>query len=549
MYRSTYGLRIMKPSATKKRIGTSLAEGSAHKADHATWSRRSFLELASMGGIATTLTAGGIPMQAFGKHTLFQSSHLMDNDRTVVIIRLNGGNDGLNTIIPFNDSLYYEKRPNIAIAKADTLSINDNLGFHPSMTGMKALWDQDQLTVLNNVGYPSPNKSHATSGQIWERGDRELVSGGWGGRYIEASIPDIYSDIPEHPVLTQVGSSNALFFNGRVGRLGFGIPNDQVLERLAESSILYDADDVPATLWGEKLSTIRRVANSASNYGRVVGETLQANTNAVEYPDNALGRHLASIAKMIRGGLKTKMYLVRVGGWDTHENQLGRHVNLLTSLSDAVKAFQDDLDSDGHSERVLTVTVSEFGRRVHENGSFGTDHGEAAPLFVIGKHVLPGVIGSLPNLSDDNLPFDLDFRSVYSTIMEHWLGLDNVSAQSVVNGAFDYQPFVAYNPVNPPDPTSTEDQETPGPFATLAQNYPNPFNPETNISFELAEASFVSLRVFDLQGRLVDTLVNKTLPAGPHAVSFDAQHLASGTYLYRLESPGGVQTKKMVLLR
>ncbi len=540
---------IMNSSDTSKRKGTTLAEGSAHKADHAKWSRRSFLEMASMGGIATTLMAGGLPMQVFGKHALFQSSQMMDNDRTVVLIRLNGGNDGLNTVIPFNDGLYYEKRPNIAIAKNDTLSISDNLGLHPSMTGMKALWDRDQLSVLTNVGYPSPNKSHATSGQIWERGDRELVSGGWGGRYIEASIPDIYSDIPEHPVLTQVGSSNALFFNGRTGRLGFGIPNDQVLERLAESSILYDAEDVPATLWGEKLSTVRRVANSASQYGKVVGDTLQAESNAVEYPDTALGRQLASIAKMIRGGLTTKMYLVRVGGWDTHENQLGRHVNLLTNLSNALKAFQDDLDSDGHSERVLTLTISEFGRRVHENGSFGTDHGEAAPLFVLGKNVLPGIIGGLPDLAGNNLPYDLDFRSVYATIMEHWLGLDNVSAQSVVNGAFDYQPFVGFNPVEPPDSTSNESFETPGPFATLSQNYPNPFNPATNINFELAQASYVSLRVFDVQGRLVDTLVSKTLPAGPHSVTFDARNLASGTYLYRLESPSGTQTKRMVLLR
>lgn len=539
----------MKRKATHKRIGTTLAEGSAHKADHATWSRRSFLEMASMGGIATTLMAGGIPMQAFGKHALFQSPQRMDNDRTVVLIRLNGGNDGLNTVIPFNDGLYYEKRPNIAIPKADTLSISSDLGLHPSMTGMKALWDQDQLSVLTNVGYPSPNKSHATSGQIWERGDRELVSGGWGGRFIEASMPDIYSDIPEHPVLTQVGSSNALFFNGRTGRLGFGIPNDQVLERLAESSILYDADDVPATLWGEKLSTVRRVANSASQYGKVVGDTLQAQSNAVEYPDTALGRQLASIAKMIRGGLKTKMYLVRVGGWDTHENQLTRHINLLTNLSNSIKAFQDDLDSDGHSERVLTATISEFGRRVHENGSMGTDHGEAAPLFIVGKQILPGLIGDLPNLEDNNLPYGLDFRSVYATIMEHWLGLDNVSAQSVLNGAFDYQPFVGFNPVSPPDSTSNEAVERPGAFATLAQNYPNPFNPATNIRFSLAEASFVSLRVFDLQGRLVETLISKTLTAGDHAVTFDAKDLASGTYLYRLESPKGVQTNKMVLLR
>ena len=545
----------MKVHSTKHRKGSKLSDGSAHHADHVSWSRRSFLQLVGMGGVASTLSVAGIPMQVFGHHALFQHPFAMDNDRTVVIIRLTGGNDGLNTVIPVNDDLYYQKRPNIAIPKNDTLSINGDFGFHPSMGGMKSLWDSDQLSLLTNVGYPDANKSHATSGQIWERADREFTSSGWGGRYVEAAIPDIYTALPEHPVLTQVGSSNALFFNGSVGRLGFGIPNDQVLERLAEGSILYDENDVPATLWGNKLSMVRRVANSASSYGQVVGDVLGTQTNSVEYPDTSLGRHLSSIAKMIKGGLTTKMYLVRVGGWDTHENQADRHINLLSSLSNSMKAFQDDLNVGGHSERVLTLTVSEFGRRVHENGSRGTDHGEAAPLFVMGKNVLPGLIGGVPDLSGDNLPYDLDFRTVYATIMEHWLGLDNGSTQSVLGGSFDYQPFVAYNPVEsppgseePPQPTNTERDNMPQSFQ-LEQNYPNPFNPTTTIQFELAASSFVSLRVFDLSGRLVDTLVSKTLTAGSHTVSFDAQNLSSGIYLYRLETPAGVQTRKMTLLR
>lgn len=545
----------MKATSKNTRTGSKLSDGSAHHEDHACWSRRSFLQLMGMGGIGSVFTTGGIHMQAFGHHTLLQSPLLMENDRTIVIIRLTGGNDGLNTVIPVNDDRYYQKRPNIAIASNDTLTLNGDFGFHPAMSGMKTLWDQNQLSILTNVGYPDANKSHATSGQIWERGDREFISSGWGGRYIEAALPDIYSALPEHPVLTQVGSSNALFFNGSIGRLGFGIPNDQVLERLAEGSVLYDEHNVPATYWGEKLSTVRRVANSASAYGKVVGDILGAQTNSVEYPDTSLGRHLASIAKMIRGGLKTKMYLVRVGGWDTHENQADRHINLLTSLSGAVSAFQEDLTLSGDSERVLTLTVSEFGRRVHENGSRGTDHGEAAPLFVIGQQVLPGIIGGIPDLSGDNLPYTLDFRSVYATMMEHWLGLDHGSAATVLNGSFDYQPFVPYSPVesppdseDPPMPTGNEQNAAPQSFV-LEQNYPNPFNPVTTIRFELSASSFVSLRVFDINGRLVDTLVQKTLPAGSHGVTFEANNLASGIYIYRLETPGSIQTKKMTLLR
>ena len=537
------------------RVGAKLSDGAAHEADHSTWTRRSFLELAGLGGIATGVMAAGIPMNVFGQHAFFQSPSVLDNDRVVVIIRLNGGNDGLNTVIPFNDDLYYQKRPNIAIAKNDTLSVSGDYGFHPVMTGFKDLWDRDELSFMLNVGYPDRNGSHAVSGQIWERGDREFTSSGWAARYIETVNPNIYGEAPEHPVLTQVGSSNALFFNGSLGKLGFGIPNQRVLDRLAEEGVLYNQEDVPDNRWGEKLSMVRRVANSASSYSRVIGDILSAQGNSVEYPDTSLGNHLSSIAKMIKGGMSTKMYLVRVGGWDTHANQINRHIDLLTNLGSAMKAFQDDLNATGHNERVLTMTVSEFGRRVHENGSMGTDHGEAAPLFVMGSSVLPGILGGAPDLSGNNVPYQMDFRTIYGTILEHWMGVSNGNVGEIMNGSFEYQPFVDYNPVeddpgggDPPAPTNTEREGTPDGFV-LAQNYPNPFNPTTNISFELPATSYVSLRVFDLRGRLVETLVSRTLAAGSHSIAFDASNLASGMYLYRLETPSVVRTRKMTLLR
>ena len=531
------------------RFGSQLADGEAHAKDHATWSRRSFLQLLGLGGVATSLMAGGLPMQAFARHAFLNASSQLENDRILVVIQLFGGNDGLNTLVPVNNDIYYRSRPSVAISRDQTLTVNQDLGFHPALTGLKSLWDQGKLSIMQDVGYPEPSKSHFRSRDIWMTGSESEVflPTGWAARYIEDAYPNLYTDRPVHPLLVQVGQAASMMFTGQQGSIGLAISNDIILDLIAEQGKLYDESNVPANEWGEQLAYIRGISNDANVYGSVVNEAINASSNSVEYP-GGLGKQLASVARMIKGGLQSKIYLLKLGGWDHHINLVENHQDKLATLNAAMKAFQDDLDADGHGDRVLTITSSEFGRRIYQNGSGGTDHGEAGPLFVMGSNIIPGIIGDLPDLSTgENVPFQYDYRAVYATILEHWLGVDAQSVQEMLFGSFEYLPFIQRNSGGPVG-TSTEDTSLPKGFV-LEQNYPNPFNPTTTIRFELAQSSYTKLTVYDMSGRAVRELIGSTLPAGAHTVSFDASGLASGTYLYRLQLPQGVETRTMTLLR
>jgi len=246
-------------------------------------------------------------------------------------------------------------------------------------------------------------------------------------------------------------------------------------------------------------------------------------------------------------GLQTKVFLVSKGGFDTHNNQgstEGGHANLLRDVADSVQAFYSDLESDELNDRALTMTFSEFGRTLDENSSNGTDHGSSAPVMVFGP-VNGGIYGEHANLTDlDNSGdpvYGLDYRSIYSSILGSWFGLENESKEGVLEGEFEDLGFVN---------VATSNEQTQQPLAfKLHQNYPNPFNPSTNISFVLPTSGRVRLQVFDIQGRLIQTLADKMVNAGEHTVVFDASSLSSGMYMYRLETPYGVSSKTMSLIK
>jgi hypothetical protein len=295
---------------------------------------------------------------------------------------------------------------------------------------------------------------------------------------------------------------------------------------------------------------VRSIANDSFQYASAVQTASQIGENKVEYPNNnPLSPNLSIVAQLIKGQLGARIYHVTIGGFDTHANQGGRHGTLLRYLAEAVTAFLEDLKAEntGLEDDVLVMTFSEFGRRVNMNGSNGTDHGTAAPLFLFGTGVEGGLYGQTPNLSDldqaGNLKFDIDFRSVYATVLQDWFGLAPNIVNEVLGGSFDALGFVSE-----PTSTATENEPIPQSF-TLHQNYPNPFNPATTITYTLNRSERVSLRIFDVQGRLIQTLVDGTQPAGPHVLSFDAGHLPSGTYYYRLQTSDGMRTRPMTLLR
>lgn len=538
-----------RPVSAEPRLGACLEHGTAHAEDHRRWSRREFM--AGLGVAGASFMLGGLPLRAYGQTPLLHQLRALETDRVLVIVQLNGGNDGLNTVVPFRSDRYYQLRPNIALAQNSLLSLGSNadVGLHPSLAAVRTLYDEGQAAILQSVGYPAPNQSHFRSTDIWvTASDSNVVENtGWVGRHLDATHPDYQTQPSDFPLAVQIGLSAPLLFQGPEGGMGMSITSVDLYERLAATGTAYDVEGLPATAFGDEMRFVRSVANDAFRYAGAIYEASQNGRNTVDYPaGNRLATNLAVVAQLIKGRLGARIYHVSLGGFDTHANQLTAHANLLRFLAEGVKAFLDDLGT--QRDDVLVMTFSEFGRRVYENGSAGTDHGTAAPLFLFGGDVEGGLYGPVPdleNLTSGNLRHGIDFRQAYATVLQDWFGLDAASVEGVLGGSFETLGFVA----TPATSTATEPQGLPRVF-TLHQNYPNPFNPSTSISFALTEAAPVRLRVYDVAGREVALLLDGGVHApGYHTVSFDASHLPSGTYLYRLETPAGQQSRKMVLVR
>ena len=335
--------------------------------------------------------------------------------------------------------------------------------------------------------------------------------------------------------------------------MGMSLTSTDLFNRIARTGLRYDTENVPPTPYGGEVAYLRTVSNDIFRYGQAIKAASDVGRNQGLYPQSNLARHLSIVARLIKGNLGARVYHVGINGFDTHADQgrvTGMHATLLRQLAEAVAAFAYDLKTGGWDEQVLMMTFSEFGRRVEQNGSFGTDHGTAAPLFLFGPGLNGGLFGDAPSLSDldedGNLKHSIDFRAVYATVLQHWFGFDALTSEAVLGHHYDPLAFIA----EPAEVTVATEEAAEVPEAsTLNQNYPNPFNPTTTISYKLARVTSVRLRVYDVQGRLVSTLVEARQPAGTHTVSFDAGRLPSGSYFYRLELPEGTKTRQMMLVR
>ncbi len=537
----------------RPRFGSRLEDGVAHTVDHVSWSRRDFLS-----GLGKTFAGAfmlaGTPIRAFAESPLLNQLRNADSDRILVLVQLNGGNDGLNTVIPFENDIYYQERPSLAIDKvtAQGFDVGQDMGLHPSLAYFNAAFQDGNMALLQNVGYPDPNLSHFRSTDIWMSGSSSetVVQTGWLGRHLDLQYPEFDEDRPNFPLAVQIGGVSSLMFQGPATNMGMSLISADFFERLAEEGMLYSLENLPASAFGDEMAYVRTVANDSFIYANAVQDASDKGINTATYPGgNPFAQNLAIVARLIKGDLGAKIYHVSLGGFDTHANQENTHANLLRNLSEAIDAFLQDITDDGREEDVLTMTFSEFGRRVGQNGSFGTDHGTAAPLFILGSGVDGGIYGGVPVLDDldsaGNMKYDIDFRSVYATVLQDWFGVEPAVVEEALLG---YQ----YNALgfveNPAKPVDTDRQALPGNF-TLFQNFPNPFAGATTIQYSISQPGPVSLEVFDIQGRSVALLAEGSRPAGQHTVHFDANALPSGTYLYRLISPTGIQSKKMILTR
>jgi uncharacterized protein (DUF1501 family) len=378
----------------------------------------------------------------------------------LVVLQLAGGNDGLNTVIPFGNDDYYRARPRLAIAAEKVLRLRSDLGLHPSLGGVRALWDDGLVAVVQGVGYPNPNRSHFRSTEIWQTAsdaDR-FEKHGWLGRYFDHACqgaePTVGVSIGRQPPQAfaagrPVGVSLDSPERYRFGEAGAGMERGMQPEGGASSipgtaeSALGELEDgvaaggsigdisgaVPAS--GSPLDFLDRTVLDARLSSDRVRAVLGKGRSYASYPAGRLGEGLRLVGRLIAGGLATRVYYVSQGGYDTHTNQAGSHARLLQELGDGLKAFFDDLKQQGNRDRVLLMTFSEFGRRVGENANGGTDHGAAAPMLMVGSKLTAGIRGEQPSIAPSDLlagdlKFRLDFRSVYSGVLERWLGTPSV---------------------------------------------------------------------------------------------------------------------------
>ena len=483
-------------------------------------------------------------------------------DHVLVIIQLSGGNDGLNMVIPVADySNYYNARTNIAIPENRVLPIGvSGTGIHPSMTGLQTLFNEGKAKLIQAVGYPQPNFSHFRATDIWMSGSNsnQEVYSGWAGRYLNYEYPNFptgypNTDMPD-PLAIQIGSTTTLTTQGTSVNMGMSITNPTNFYNLVNGT----TDPVPDTPAGKELKFIRQVNQQTQKYSTVIKAAATAVTQQVTYPNNnSLGDQLKIVARLVKGGLKTRVYLVSFGGFDNHSVQVntdtttGTHATLLQRVSDAIKAFQDDLKFLGVEDRVVGMTYSEFGRRIKSNSSTGTDHGAAAPMFVFGSKVEAGMLGVNPTIPvnatvNDNVPMQYDFRSVYSTLLEKWFCLERSVVDSLfppnINAQLQSLPLIkagACSGVTPPPPSPTD---------VLITNSPNPFTSSTEIKFTTA-GGHTFIQIIDTLGRVIRTLVDTDYTAGTYKITFVADGLANGIYYARFQNGVTQQVRAMMKVR
>ncbi len=523
--------------------------------------RRDFLK-ATVPTLSLPLVFRGFQIRAYGKTPALDSilRAAPESDRVMVLIRLNGGNDGLNTVIPVDQyDNYAQVRRNIAIPKSAILPLTDATGIHPAMTGMHSMYNDERLVVVQNVGNPSPSFSHERAMDNWltaTHGD-DYVSTGWVGRQLANRYPSFPENFPNaeqpHPLAIQIGSSVSTLLDGPEGMMGMAFSSSLTFASL----ILEQRPDITINdCAADLLKYIRSLGEQINRYNESLRAAINDTVNKSDlYPEpypGSLSEQLKIVARLVGSGVKTRVYVVNYSGFDTHSGQveeedhsLGSHAKLLDSVSQSIAAFQDDLRLFGAEDRVVGMTFSEFGRRVRSNGSAGTDHGAAAPLFVFGSNVNPGIIGANPSIStsasiQDNVPMQIDFRSVYASLLKDWFLLSDSDIRSIL---FDDYPII---PIINKRRTDVDD--SPGFEAGrvyLGDNYPNPVRGSTHIPFR-SDGQPVRLSIFDAAGREIQVLINRRLPAGDHSVLFEAHDLSDGIYYYRLQTGNYQQTRPFV---
>lgn len=573
--------------------------------------RRDFLRGTLPMGLAP-LALNGIPMRVLADTLMTQSFSCAEiNDRVLVLVQLSGGNDGLNTLIPLDQYATYRNfRPVIGVEDTglrkyitldSNLPSNQQIGLHPDMTGIKDLYDQGMAHLVQNVAYNRMNGSHFQGTDIWLSGLepvtlREPQESGWFGRYLDRrfpNFPDAYptAAMPDPPGLELGSQVISLGFHRAVGiPMGMTLTTDPVTFDIDISGVGGALPNAfPNSDYGRELKYLTDIERTANVYADRLSQAFQLGTNApgVNYPEtyhtfttnnynNGLTPQLKTVARLISGGLKTKVYLVRLTGFDTHGNQgipgkpsFGSHSALLYHLSEAIRAFYMDLQAQGLAERVVTATFSEFGRQVRENGTFGTDHGTSAPMLIFGRGLKPGVSGPNPNLSNvihnKLVGYSHDYRQVFATLLQDWMGANNGTLQHAEWLQFANQklPLIHDNYVDPngqiidfradpgcdptpnvQGPTSLIDEQTREAFQVKV--FPNPATDLVHVAVTSAGLMPALAQMVNMNGaRVAEKEVN--LYAGENLIELELAGLAAGLYVLQVwGNPGHPADRRLV---
>jgi uncharacterized protein (DUF1501 family) len=519
---------------------------------------------------ATVLPAmfSGFGVKAFGRSSYIDSllgGAGASTDHALVLVQLFGGNDGLNTVIPLDVyGKYYNARPNIAIPQSRVLALDGTLktGLHPSLNGLRDMYNNGKLAILQSVGMPDPNYSHFRASDIWESGSdsSEYFNTGWAGRYLSYEYPNFPVGYPnsivKDPVAVQIGSASSFALQGPLIPMGINIEDPANVYNLTNGF----TDPLTANFAGNELGFVRLIAQQTQAYSEVISTASNAVTQQAPYPDdNDLAQQLKIVARLIKGGLKTKVYMVSMDGFDNHDNQVntgdattGKHAALLKTLGTAIQSFQNDLQFLNIEDQVMGMTFSEFGRRIKSNDSAGTDHGAAAPMFIFGKKVERGILGDSPNIPDnltdeDNVPMQIDFRSVYSSLLQDWMCVPPQDLKGILLRNHQTLPLMQQNACKQCDTNGNRPLAAEAGIS-LISNYPNPFTASTTITYT-TKGMHTCVQVMNTGGKVIQTLVDKVMPAGTYTVSFENINYPPGTYYIRLQNMELAQVKLITIVK
>lgn len=548
----------------------------AHDLEHKIWNRRSFLQAMGIAG-SGSIMLGSNMVTASSPSPLTNAIAAAETDKILILIRLAGGNDGLSTVIPIEQyDAYANARPNIYIPESKVLKLTNEFGVPSYMQALEAMWGDGQFKAVHGVGYENQSLSHFTGSDIFANTDLTTTGftgedTGWMGRHFESLYEDYLINPPESPAAIQIGQYGSLVFQGEETNYAFVTSNIDQLERIAETGENFALNDPMLfgdCMYGDQLRFLRGVANTTYEYSGKIHEAYERGQalKCVEYQDNSFARQLALLASLIKGNLGTKVYMISMGGFDTHGNQPLAHERLMTNLSVAINDFYKDLACTEQDDKVLSMTFSEFGRRIFENGSNGTDHGKAAPTLFFGSGLNGSAfVGDHPSLEDPNqrgnLEYTMDFRDLYGTVLAEWLCVPRALVEQhllgrpyvPVNLGFNCSgedfPDIVYsdgNPDLPGPPDGGTDPTDPNPelenVIVHKPYYPTEGNP--SIHLEMPFTAHVDIQLYNILGQNLGTVYNAMTTEGSQEINIRERmpvNLATGKYIYRIS----VQNQKM----